>query len=170
MEQSGEDDKGAKPAAAPEPKSDAPAPKGLLGALQNATADVAPSQLSASHLQGATPSTLDALAPEAKATLGQLLTNAGAAQGAGVTDTTDSHGLSQMLSWVQSNIPGGLPGALGALGVAGGAAVAAEESGEGSNLLDQVQNIGGGLLKSVLGSVMPAINQAVTKATTKDGQ
>jgi hypothetical protein len=179
MDQSGENDSSANDAA-PAPTA-GPARAGLLGAIQNAapapaSADEAHSQLqqataqlSPSQFQGATTSALDSLAPEVKAALQKVLAGSGAAQATGVTDTSSSSGLSTMLHWVQTNVPGGIPGVLATLGVAGGAAAVAG-SGQTDNVVSQVEHAGGGLFHSVLGAIMPAINNAVSSAASKVGQ
>jgi hypothetical protein len=181
MDQSGENDRGANEAASAAPAA-GPARAGLLGAIQNAAASTpkeahsqlqqATAQLSPSQFQGATASALDSLAPEVKAALEKILAGSGAAQATGVTDTSSSSGLSTMLHWVQTNVPGGIPGVLGALGVAGvaGGAAAVAGSGQTDNVVSQVESVGGGLFHSVLGAIMPAISDAVSNAASKVGQ
>jgi hypothetical protein len=180
MDQSGENDRGAKEAAPAAPAA-GPARAGLLGAVQHAAAAApapeeahsqlqqATAQLSPSQFEGATTSALDSLAPEVKAALEKILAGSGAAQATGVTDTSSSSGLSTMLHWVQTNVPGGIPGVLATLGVAGGAAAVAG-SGQTDNVVSQVESAGGSIFHSVLGALMPAISNAVSNATSKVGQ
>ncbi len=178
MDQSGENEKNAKPVDAPAAPDAAAARGGLLGAIQGSTPPAAEAhsqlqqataRLSPSQFQGATTSALGSLTPEIKAALAQILTGAGAAQATGVTNPTDPSGLSKMLHWVQTNVPGGIPAVLGVVGVAGGAAAVAG-SGQGDNVVSQVEIAGGGLFHSVLGAIMPAINNAVSNVVSKAGQ
>lgn len=164
MDQSGENDKsGAKPPRLPDLKQ---AHDNLSQAM---------GKLDAGQFHAAAGGALNNLSSQQRSTLSSALTQAGAAQGAGVqADSTDPNALSKMLHWVQTNVPGGIPAVLAAVGVAGGAAAVAE-SGQGGNLVQAAQSTatnaaqsaqesGGGLLHSVLGAIMPAINEAVSKA------
>lgn len=131
-------------------------------------------KLTADQFHGATSGALNNMSSQQRATISTALTQAGAAQGAGVdANSSDPNAISKMLHWVQTNVPGGIPAVLAAVGVAGGAAAVAG-SGQGGNLVQAAQTTagnaaqsaqesGGGLLHSVLGAIMPAINEAVSK-------
>ncbi len=143
-----------------------PSMAGLLGAAPDeahAQLQQAATQLSPDQFQGATSSALSGLSTEAKTALSQALAGTGAAQGAGVAASADdAASLSKMMHWVQTNVPGGIPGVLATLGVAGGAAAIAG-TGQTGNVAGQVEDAGGGLFHSVLGAIMPAITNAVSK-------
>lgn len=147
-----------------------PSPEKAHGQLVQAMDKISPSQF-----HEATTSAMSSLSSDQRSSLSSALTDAGAAQGAGVqAGATDPNAISKMLHWVQTNVPGGIPAVLGAVGLAGGAAAVAE-SGQGGNLasaaqsagsnaVQSAQNASGGLFHSVLGAIMPAINDAVSKA------
>lgn len=134
----------------------------------------AASQLTPSQFHEATSSAMNNLSAANRSKLSQVLTQSGAAAGAGVDpNSTDSNAVSKMLHWVQTNVPGGIPAVLAAVGVAGAAGavagtdqggnVAASAQAAGGNLVQSAQESGGSLFHSVLNAVMPAITDAVSK-------
>jgi hypothetical protein len=133
-------------------------------------------KLNADQFHSATSGALTNLSSQQRSSLSTALTQAGAAQGAGVdANASDPNAISKMLHWVQTNVPGGIPAVLAVAAAAGGTAAVAG-SGQGGNLVQAAQSTattaaqsaqesGGGLLHSVLGAIMPAINEAVSKAS-----
>ena len=145
--------------------------------VQQAHSDLtqAVNTLSPAQFQQATAGAVSNLPNDQLTALLSALENSGAPQGANVqAGATDANSISKMLHWVQTNVPGGIPAVVAAVGVAGAAAAKTDQAGNveaaagnvastAGNVASAAEHAGGGLLNSVLGSIMPAINEAVSK-------
>lgn len=175
------------PAAATPPAAPAVGHGGLLEAMQkaagagavhptlqqaHATLQDANAKLTPGQFQDATASAINNLSPETTAQLMKVLEQLGAPAtadaGAAAGGSPQAAKLAAMLHWVQTNVPGGIPAVLALLGAAGGAAVVGsgaggDVSGAVSSSLNDIP--GGHIVHSILGSLLPAIQGAVSKVS-----